>query len=856
MCSLLLACFPPGACQTAVNAPDPILLLDFEDSPPGSVLIGKSSGLPTKPSFAQGGRPPKLAAGKGIAGSDCLDLTRNGSGQEQSPVLVLDTPELLELLGEAWSFTVTGWIRRNVDFADEDTTNQCILHCPGRFRIVSHGTYRWRLGLEIVGAASQEPRWVWSTWLVNFYPDDRWVFFAVSYDGTKSDKSYVIYYGHEQYPVKEDASGPLHAGQLSSKPAGGLIIGASTPDGRGRLKGMIDNIRIYATKEKSSACALDWRQLDRVRRADLGPEWIEKVTSERANRRQAETENLRRIEDTHWSKTLNLHQVDSLERIFSDRPSVPVENEEPRSVPRGGQAALQFAAMTRDKSARPFNLEVSPIKNADGTPLAGKVKLYELIDVPVEANNNGGSRTSVTKKPPPIWMEHFVREAPFRVAEVLVESNTVSLGGDPLLYQGILVTVDVAPDAKPGIYQGALELKSGDASVSTPFSIEVHKTVAPKDPILSSVHWLFPEPENLTNEQPPEWWSERHWRLLENSGGVLRDFGQDTLLTPLINYEDPLIQTIREEDGSYSFDFSRFDRWMETFIKQGYKRFSGHHIIQLPRGRGITVVDRKTKRKEVLFTGSGYEEAWLEFLPTFYKGLHRHLDEKRWVRYYTQHLYDEPRDFEKYKRLSEMLREYMPGVRSIDAVKTKPEYSPFVDIHVFDIFLIYPNAQRLAAERKSRGQDVWLYHCCSPYPPYPNRHLDERLSHSRLYPWLCYLLNADGYLYWGANVYRGADPYKTSIGPVPGGSQNPGHPPGDNWMFYPGPDGLRGSMRMVAFREGLLDHTLLSMLAAKDRARADEIMSQIARDTLDYAKEPKAFHAARKALLRELDALD
>ncbi len=293
---------------------------------------------------------------------------------------------------------------------------------------------------------------------------------------------------------------------------------------------------------------------------------------------------------------------------------------------------------------------------------------------------------------------------------------------------------------------------------------------------------------------------------------------------------------------------------METFLRLGFKRLAGQHIVNLPGSRGIIAIDRASGKKEVLFAGPEQQQVWMQFVPLFFESLHQHLQEKGWVDHYVQHLYDEPQDLATYKSLAGLLRKHMPGVHSIDAVKTRPEYSPFVDIHVFDIFLIYPHAQRLAEERKSRGQEVWLYHCCSPYPPYPNRHLDERLSDSRLYPWLCYLLNADGYLYWAANMYRGADPYKSSIGPLPNGSQDPGHPPGDNWMFYPGPDGLRGSTRMVAFREGLLDHTLLSMLARRDKAKADGIMNEIARDTLDYAKDPTAFHAARKALLRALDA--
>ena len=35
----------------------------------------------------------------------------------------------------------------------------------------------------------------------------------------------------------------------------------------------------------------------------------------------------------------------------------------------------------------------------------------------------------------------------------------------------------------------------------------------------------------------------------------------------------------------------------------------------------------------------------------------------------------------------------------------------------------------------------------------PNTHLDERAVNVRLYPWLAYLYNAEGYLFWGANMY-------------------------------------------------------------------------------------------------------
>ena len=49
----------------------------------------------------------------------------------------------------------------------------------------------------------------------------------------------------------------------------------------------------------------------------------------------------------------------------------------------------------------------------------------------------------------------------------------------------------------------------------------------------------------------------------------------------------------------------------------------------------------------------------------------------------------------------------------------------------------------------------------------------------------------------------------------PNGSQDPGHPPGDNWFYYRSPEGLRPSIRIVSFREGLIDYALLKALGAR-----------------------------------------
>ncbi len=548
---------------------------------------------------------------------------------------------------------------------------------------------------------------------------------------------------------------------------------------------------------------------------------------------------------------LSALRVDSLERVYPDRPPVPASDSRPLASPRGALVPIQIAVMSRtDAECR---LRVPAPVATDGGRLGAAMDVYHLQAVPVEANNNGGSKTAVGVVPPHQWLAALVREAPFEVAEVLVPAESVSLKAG--VTHSLLVDVAVARDAAPGVYSGAVELTTGDGTASVGFSLQVYPVDAPQRPALHSTHWFFPEPRNLTQGEPPAWWSEEHWKLIEQSGRVLRSFGQDTILTPLVDYREALIQTVRNEDGTYRFDYTRFDRWAELFFSLGFEYLEGHHTAMLPEKwvyEGVFVVDARTGEKTPLVDAGRGNPSWLQFVPLLYDDLYRHLREQGWEDRYLQHQLDEPKDGELYEKLAALAREHMPGIRTIDAINSRPEvYSPLVDIQVFALTILAKN-EALAAERRGRGRTNWLYHCCSPYPPYPNRHLDERLTDSRLYPWLAYLLGAEGYLYWGANVYRGADPYRSSIGPVPNGSQNPGHPPGDNWMLYPGPEGLRGSLRMVAFREGLLDHSLLTLLSERDPEQARQIVAGIARSIADYERVPAAYHEARRLLLEAL----
>ena len=536
-------------------------------------------------------------------------------------------------------------------------------------------------------------------------------------------------------------------------------------------------------------------------------------------------------------------QVDIHERLYPDRWPTAAEPVA-ISIPRGAPVTFQFAVRANKEGLARLAVDCK---------VPGKTRIHWLKSVHVEGNTQGSLINRPGGKVPEGWLEHhLVRAAPFDTLEAVIEGDRMPIVAGQT--HGVVVELSVPRDTEPGTYKGALCVTLGDDVAVAPFAVRVHRTLLPDPLPLHSIHWLWAEPVNLTTGEIPEWWSKRHWQLLEQAGKQLLRFGDDTVFTPLTHHDrGELIQITRRKDGTFAFDYSRFDRWCELFLGLGFRTISGRHIVNM--GAETYVTDEATGRKEKLLSDPKSKEEWLAFLPTFYDSFHAHLKERGWIKNYIQCQYDEPRDEKLYRKLAELARQHMPGIPTCDAINNRADrFSPLVDTQVFSLLQLN-KFQRLAAQRKAKDQGVWLYHCTSPYPPNPNRHIDSYLTESRLYPWLAYKLGANGFLFWAANGYRGADEYKSSIGPFPPpkNNQDPGHPPGDNWFYYRTPEGLQPSLRIFSHREGLVDHALLTTLAERDPTMVKKLIAKIAPSITRFERDPAAYHRVRTAILDALD---
>ena len=166
-----------------------------------------------------------------------------------------------------------------------------------------------------------------------------------------------------------------------------------------------------------------------------------------------------------------------------------------------------------------------------------------------------------------------------------------------------------------------------------------------------------------------------------------------------------------------------------------------------------------------------------------------------------------------------------------------------------------------------QGRAVWGYQSCmshgcgecgQPSPSavdrgWPNRVIDTSAVQNRAFPWLAFLFDLSGELY-----FEVAEQLSTAWDP---NGQCKFSGSGDGTLLYPGtPDRIGGrtdipitSIRVKMIREGIEDYEYLKMVAKQNRAKA----KRIARDLFPHAyscrRSPEALARARRKLFELLD---
>ena len=259
----------------------------------------------------------------------------------------------------------------------------------------------------------------------------------------------------------------------------------------------------------------------------------------------------------------------------------------------------------------------------------------------------------------------------------------------PGQWNSLWVTVDVPAGCKPGKYPVSVRLSNPDnpeESVESPvFTLEVLNAALPHQTL---IHTEWFHADCLATYYKVPVWSEEHWRIVENFVRSAAAHGINMLLTPVftppldtrVGGERPTTQLVGVtlENGGYSFDFSRLERWIDLGESCGFRYLEFSHAF--------TQWGAQFTPKIVVETPAGEEKrfgwhvpadspCYRKFLTALLPELGALLIRRGWKERCVFHISDEPaaEHVERYRYGAELFAELLPGFRVMDALSS-PEY--------------------------------------------------------------------------------------------------------------------------------------------------------------------------------------
>jgi hypothetical protein len=538
-------------------------------------------------------------------------------------------------------------------------------------------------------------------------------------------------------------------------------------------------------------------------------------------------------------QALRAWYVDSLVKVFpSDPPGKKPLSDPVLWAARNQHVAFQLAVRS-SKPLQGLTAEVQPLKSS-----AGKI-IRDITVRPVGYVVVG----SHTKNTP---LEELIGEAPGWYPDPLLDFPLDLEAGRT---HSLWITVAVPADAVPGVYHGAVVVRAARRTLArAEFRLKVLTASVPSERSLKVTNWFSLDDKTAQQFYGVAQFSPDWWTLVENVANVMADHRQNIVITSLMGLIQP------HADGTQtSYDFTNFDRWVETFQKAGVIGYiEGSHLL----GRAgsydaaLNVNTFQLDNGKVIRQTLPPDDPHVEpFLIGFLTALNGHLEDKGWKSIYYQHILDEAHGIEPpyYARFAALVHRYLPGVPTLDAVDAShmpQELQSNCDTWVPQLGL-FDDQMDLLRQRIQGEHEVWFYTCLFPNKRYLNRLIDYSLLKVRLLHWLNFRYNFTGYLHWGWNFWS-PEPMNDTQPVIDNNTEL--LPAGDAFIVYPdrARKSVYSSIRLEAMREGIEDYEMLRALKAKDSPEADTLARSLITSFTDYVREPATFRKAERNLLEAL----
>ena len=460
-----------------------------------------------------------------------------------------------------------------------------------------------------------------------------------------------------------------------------------------------------------------------------------------------------------------------------------------------GENVFAQAVISSDSELKDVTLSVSDLRNGKSVISSENITLHfvgfvvsDLLDT--TKYGQCGSREDKSK-----WGEVLV-------ADVLdlAESMNIPAGRR----QPVWMTVGVPSDAKPGKYSGRLTVSSAGAkSRSLNVELVVSEHILPPASEWAFHLDLWQNPYSVARYAGVPLWSDAHFEAMRPVMKMLADAGQKSVTATIMNRpwngqtEDAfgsMVTKIRRIDGTWLYDYTIFDRWVEFMFSLGIDRQINCYSM-IPWALSFDYYDQATSSNVTFQAAPGspeYNEYWGSFIADFA----RHLKSKGWFEK-TMIAMDE-RPLESMQAVLSLIRKVEPDFKiSLAGSYHEPVIYDIVDFsETFSGKEEFPESVK--AKRKELGLTTTFYTCCAE--AHPNLFVISDPDEATWLGWFAQADNYDGYLRWAYNSWT-LDPLADARFRT--------WPAGDCFVVYPGG---RGSVHFAKLTEGIQDFEKVRIL--------------------------------------------
>jgi hypothetical protein len=372
----------------------------------------------------------------------------------------------------------------------------------------------------------------------------------------------------------------------------------------------------------------------------------------------------------------------------------------------------------------------------------------------------------------------------------------------------VWITIDIPRDVRAGAFEAIVEIKNAKGQLiydqQLTLKVKVLDAILPPPSEWTYHLDLWQHPSAVARVEEVPMWSDAHFEKLLPVMKPLAEAGQKVITATLnkdpwnVQTYDPYADMIlwtKEKNGSWSYDYSVFDRWVQFMMDLGVNKMINCYSM-IPWNNEIHYMNASTDALVNVVAKPGtpvFEELWTPFLQDFV----RHLKQKGWIE--IANIAIDERTREEVDGALSLLKKVAPelGVSYADNQKTYQRYPTTEDI---SISIGHDFSKEDLKTRQKQGLITTFYICCSD--GFPNMFTFSDPAESVYLAWYAEANGFDGMLRWAYNSWV-KDPLLDSRFRT--------WPAGDTYSIYPGG---RSSIRFERMREGIQDYTKIQLVKA------------------------------------------